>query len=223
MVRFGRWEEILEHTPPADPETMASTNAILIYARGLAYAALGKVKEAEAEQALFLAAAASETMKPRQLHNNKVTDLLDVHALVLAAEISYRKGKFSPAFADLRRAVELEDALPYDEPWGVMQPCRHALGALLLEQGHAVEAEQVYRDDMAPGRHPENPWSLFGLKSSLSAQGASKTDVAAVEARLAAQLAKVQGVNEGGGFTLTASCACAGRPIVGETAAPDSL
>ena len=53
---------------------------------------------------------------------------------------------FETAFASLRAAVAMEDALPYDEPWGVMQPCRHALGALLLEQGCAVEAESVYVD-----------------------------------------------------------------------------
>ena len=33
----------------------------------------------------------------------------------------------------LREAIELDDDLNYDEPWGWMQPTRHALGALLLE------------------------------------------------------------------------------------------
>jgi len=42
-------------------------------------------------------------------------------------------GDPAAAFAHLRRSVELSDALPYDEPWGWMQPTRHALGALLLE------------------------------------------------------------------------------------------
>uniref|UniRef100_UPI001CC11361 hypothetical protein n=1 Tax=Pseudomonas sp. BF-RE-03 TaxID=2832359 RepID=UPI001CC11361 len=37
-------------------------------------------------------------------------------------------------FAHLREAQSLDDNLPYDEPWGWMQPVRHALGALLLEQ-----------------------------------------------------------------------------------------
>jgi len=55
------------------------------------------------------------------------------------------------AFARLRAAVALEDDLPYDEPWGWMQPVRHALGALLLEQGRAAEAEVVYREDLGLG------------------------------------------------------------------------
>ena len=43
------------------------------------------------------------------------------------------------------------DRLPYDEPWGWIQPTRHALGALLLEQGQVAEAEAVYREDLGLG------------------------------------------------------------------------
>ena len=32
-----------------------------------------------------------------------------------------------------------------------MQPVRHALGALLLEQGRVAEAEAVYREDLGLG------------------------------------------------------------------------
>ncbi len=78
-------------------------------------------------------------------------------------EIDYRRGEYDTAFAHLRAAVALEDALPYDEPWGWMQPVRHALGALLLEQGRVAEAEAVYREDLGLGGaspraqiHPDN-------------------------------------------------------------------
>lgn len=62
----------------------------------------------------------------------------------------------------------MEEALTYDEPPGWMQPVRHALGALLLADGRPDEAESVYRADLA--RHPNNGWSLLGLKQSLEAQ-----------------------------------------------------
>jgi len=39
---------------------------------------------------------------------------------MLEAELSYRKGDFDEAFDHLRRSVELDDNLPYDEPWGWM-------------------------------------------------------------------------------------------------------
>jgi hypothetical protein len=53
---------------------------------------------------------------------------------MLDGEVAYRQGAHDEAFAHLRRAIELDDT-PYDEPWGWMQPTRHAYGALLLEQG----------------------------------------------------------------------------------------
>jgi len=64
----------------------------------------------------------------------------------------------------LQQSIELDDNLPYAEPWGWMQPTRHALGALLLEQGHIAEAEQIYRADLGldntlsrASRHPSPP------------------------------------------------------------------
>ena len=58
---------------------------------------------------------------------------LEVAARVLAGEIEYRRGNFDIAFDHLRQAVALDERLNYDEPWGWMQPTRHALGALLQE------------------------------------------------------------------------------------------
>jgi hypothetical protein len=55
-----------------------------------------------------------------------------------------------------------------------MQPARHALGALLLEQGRVEEAEAVYRADLGLDntlsracQHPDNVWSLHGLHECL--------------------------------------------------------
>jgi len=55
-----------------------------------------------------------------------------------------------------------------------MQPVRHALGALLLEQGRATEAEAVYREDLGLGGtlpraqiHPDNVWAMRGLLDCL--------------------------------------------------------
>jgi tetratricopeptide (TPR) repeat protein len=104
-------------------------------------------------------------------------------------------GRVADAEAEAER--ELFE-LNYDAPWGWMQPARHALGALLLEQGHVDEAEAVYRADLI--RHPHNVGALHGLAECLARQGktAAVADVT-VQLRTAAQRADV---------TIDRSCYC---------------
>jgi hypothetical protein len=89
--------------------------------------------------------------KSRYLHNVPCLQLLAVAEEMLEGEIAYRRGDHDAAFARLRAAIALEDDLPYEEPWGWMQPVRHALGALLSEQDRTAEAEAVYREDLGLG------------------------------------------------------------------------
>jgi tetratricopeptide (TPR) repeat protein len=166
LVRFGKWEEILLEPKPANYLPMSQS--IWHYARGLAFASLCRVEEAEAEYAAFLEVR-ERVPDTSVLFNNTCKDILGVANKMLLGEIGYRKGEHEAAFSHLREAVALDDALNYDEPWGWMQPARHALGALLLEQGRLAEAEQVYRTDL--GRHPHNVWALQGLGESLSRLG----------------------------------------------------
>ena len=187
LVRFGKWHEIIAQALPEDRALYCNTVAMMHYAKGVAHAALGNVPAAEAEQALFREAA-KRVPESRQLHNVKCIDLLQIAEEMLEGEIAYRRGEYDAAFAHLRAAVALEDALPYDEPWGWMQPVRHALGALLLEQGRATEAEAVYREDLGLGGsvpraqiHPDNIWALRGLLDCLDRRGETE------EARLIRQ------------------------------------
>jgi tetratricopeptide (TPR) repeat protein len=173
LVRFGKWREIIAQDLPADRELYCNTVAMIHYAKGVAHAALGDVPAAQAEQTLFREAA-KLVPKSRQIHNVLCVQLLAIAEEMLEGEIAYRRGAPDAAFARLRAAVTLEDDLPYDEPWGWMQPIRHALGALLLEQGRTTEAEAVYREDLGLGGalpraqiHPDNLWALRGLLDCL--------------------------------------------------------
>ena len=107
---------------------------------------------------------------------------------MIAGEIAYREGNVESAFKHLREAVNRDDALNYDEPWGWMQPTRHALGALLLEQGQVEEAEAVYRADLGLDatlsracQHPGNVWSLHGLHECLTRRGEATEAAAHLE------------------------------------------
>jgi len=166
LIRFGRWEDVLKEPEPA--EYLPVSRCVWHYARALAYAATGRVPEAQAEQAAFsrVRDAVPDTSR---LFQNTSRDILGVAEAMMAGEILYRQGDFEAAFEQLREAVRRDDALNYDEPWGWMQPARHALGALLLEQGRLEEAESVYRADLR--RHPHNIWSLHGLAECLERAG----------------------------------------------------
>ena len=189
LVRFGKWHEIIAQDLPADRDLYCNTVAMMHYAKGVAHAALGNVPEAEAEQALFRDAA-KRVPESRQMHNVKCVQLLAIAEEMLEGEIAYRRGEYDAAYTHLRAAVALEDALPYDEPWGWMQPVRHALGALLLEQGRAAEAEAVYREDLGLGGtlpraqiHPDNLWALRGLLDCLERRGETE-EAALIRQRL---------------------------------------
>jgi len=206
LIRFGMWDELVDQPLPADRDLFAATTAFVHYGRGVALSATGRVAEAEAERELFRSAAA-RVPETRYLFNNTVADILAIASQMLDGELEYRRGDHEAAFAALRRSIALDDGLPYDEPWGWMQPTRHAYGALLLEQGHVDEAAAVYRadlgrDDTLPRalRHPRNVWSLHGYHECLVRQGQHE-EAAAVRAELdaARSLADVP---------IVASCAC---------------
>jgi len=177
LIRFGKWQEIIDQDLPSNQELYCSTTAMMLYAKSVAHSAMGNVAEAEREKAAFLEAKA-RVPESRRVHNNTVEDLLDIAEEMLNGELEYRRGNHDAAFAHLRKSVELDDALPYDEPWGWMQPARHALGALLLEQERLEEAETVYRADLGLDKtlsracqHPGNLWSLHGLHECLTRRG----------------------------------------------------
>jgi len=184
LIRFGKWREIIEQPLPEDAELFCVTTAMMHYAKTVAHAASGDIPGAEAEREAFLAARA-RVPESRTLFNNTCQDILAIAEEMLNGELEYRRGNHAAAFAHLRSSVELDDNLPYDEPWGWMQPARHALGALLIEQGRLEEAEAVYRADLGLDgalsracQHPDNVWSLHGLHECLARRG--ETALAAI-------------------------------------------
>lgn len=173
LVRFGRWQDILHLKIPKDTKLFSFTTAVVYYAKGVAYSALGRIEQAVKERELFLDA--FKLVPPtRMLFNNRCTDILAIASAMLDGELEYRRGNHDVAFSHLRRSIVLDAGLPYDEPWGWMQPTRHAYGALMLEQGHVEEALAVYTADLGidntlprPLRHPNNVWALKGYHECL--------------------------------------------------------
>ena len=211
MVRFGRWNEILELEAPRDKYLMLYRSSALFFARGLAHANLGDIALAKKEAYRFDSIRQHPLTEGRILMNNSVSDMLAVDAPMLRGEIAYREGQYEKAFQLLREAVQLQDNLRYDEPWGKMQPIRHALGGLLLEQGHLNEAEEAFRKDLK--LHPKNPWALVGLIQCLKKKkdsgsccnenGDAGSEIKALEAVL-----ETQRKCEWADYNVTVSCEC---------------
>ena len=182
LVRFGRWHEILGEAMPGDAALgdvvlYPVSTAMHHYARGVAYASLKDIAGAERERGWFRESLARMPAGRRFLSNPALTTL-GVGEAMLDGELEYHRGNHEAAFAHLRESVRRDDALSYSEPWAWMHPPRHALAALLLEQGQAVEAEAVYRDDLGLGgriqrctQHPDNVWALHGLVECLERRG----------------------------------------------------
>ena len=208
LVRFGLWQRLIDEPLPGDPVLYATTTALMHYAKGVAHAATGDVDSASRERELF-AQAYQRLPESRYLFNNSSRDILGVAEPMLDGEIEYRRGNHDAAFDHLREAVERDDNLLYDEPWGWMQPARHALGALLLEQGHVGEAAAVYRADLGlddtlrrPCQHPNNVWSLHGYHECLHSLGRCE-EADALRPQLDAAMAEAS-------VPITASCFCRG-------------
>lgn len=178
LIRFGRWEEILRLEIPSDRKLYCSTTAVILYARGIAFSTLGRIEEAEIAQGDFEAA---REQVPRTRLNSipaREYDVLGVASAMLDGELEYRKGNHEIAFSTLREAARREDALAYSDPPPWMQPVRHALGGLLLEQGRIEEAERAFREDLGfasgyPRRKAKlnNVWGLHGLHEALTRAG----------------------------------------------------
>ena len=205
-IRFGKWQQLIEKPLPKDESLYCTTTAMLHYGKGLAHAVLGHIPEAQIERDAFREAA-QRVPESRAVFNNSCVDILAIAAEMLNGEVEYRRGSHANAFEHLRRAVKLADEMPYDEPWGWMQPARHALGALLLEQGHIEEAEIAYRDDLGLNntliracQHPDNVWSLHGLHECLVRQD-KLTEAAMIAPRLSLAQARAD-------VPIKSSCLC---------------
>ncbi|QEF98331.1 Tetratricopeptide repeat protein [Stieleria maiorica] len=166
LIRFGKWDELLELPQPR--KDLPITSAMWRFARATALAAKQDFAAAEIEQKLFREACAAVPEKTMGAIN-KGRDILKVGRHTLAGEIAFQRGDFETAIEELRKGVQAETALLYMDPPEWIQPVRHSLGAVLVAAKRWEEAEQVYRADLKDW--PENGWSLFGLKQCLTARG----------------------------------------------------
>ena len=171
MKRFGEWDMILAE--PAPPGNLPISTAMWHNMRALAFAAKGKMGDAEQEQAEFKKAV-RKVPEDAHMAINPAHKVLDIADHMLEGEMAFRRGKIDESVAELKKAIAIEDDLLYMEPPDWIQPVRHTLGAVLVSAGRYSEAEEVYKQDLK--YWPKNGWALLGLKQCQEARG--ETDAA---------------------------------------------
>lgn len=166
-VTFGKWDEILKYQEPQDKRPYSK--AVWHYARAMALIAKNNLADAQ-----------KEISELKILRNNKSIDALAIWGInsagnlikiayeVASGELEAKKKNYPKAISYLKKAVELEDQLRYDEPPTWFYPCRQNLGAVLIEAGKYAEAQKVYEESLK--EVPENGWGLFGLHLALLKQ-----------------------------------------------------
>jgi tetratricopeptide (TPR) repeat protein len=167
LVRFRKWSDVLALAKPA--AIVATPTTYWHFARGMAFASTGDPAKAEQEYQGFLSAGKGITEEMAGAGGVMSDGARRVAGAVLRARIAGAKGAAKSQIDVLRKGVEIEDALAYDEPPAWYLPTRESLGGALLRSGQAAEAERVLRADLE--RNRRNGRSLFGLTGALASQG----------------------------------------------------
>lgn len=166
MLRFGKWADILKETKPDNKHPFM--DLLWHYARGMAFAHTGDLAQAKRE--LKTVKKRFQSRKIQKLPPGYIPfkELSEICYLILDGELAGMNGDVDQKVEQLQLAVKLQDGFRYTEPPYFYLQMRQALGAALLEAQRPVEAEKVYRKELA--RFPANGWSLYGLHQSLVAQ-----------------------------------------------------
>ena len=164
MVRFGRFEKIIELRDPPEGTVFRG-----LWDFGKGYAHLRMGDEGTARWYLHLVKTAIEAHPDDNFRGHTAEQLLGVVSAILEGEILRANGDLEGAIRVMRAGGEIEDGLRYDEPEPLVFSIYTWLGNALNEAGRHAEAEAAFRHELE--KHPHNGWSLFGLEQALRAQG----------------------------------------------------
>ena len=143
--------------------------AIWHYARGVAFARLGKLDDATAEGAAIEQMSKQDGVTALAQAGIPAPEVLAIAGNVLAARIAQARGDLPGAAAAFERAALGQEGLNYMEPPYWYYPIRQSLGAVLLADGKVDDAERAFQ--AALQRAPNNGWAIYGLIEVAKARG----------------------------------------------------
>ncbi len=166
-ARFSPAETVL--ALPAPEGDFPFVKATWHYARGVALARQGKAEQARAEVAAIRDLARNPDVAALAEAGVPGPDVLVIAERVIEGRIAQASGDHARAAALFSEAAESQDKLPYMEPPFWYYPVHQSVGASLLAQGKAEQAEAAFR--AALQRFPNNGWAAAGLLQAVEARG----------------------------------------------------
>jgi tetratricopeptide (TPR) repeat protein len=163
---FHRWKEILAF--PRPPEDYAATVTYWYFSRAMALINLGDVDAYRKERNLMMESK-QKIKDSDEIGNNPAFKIFELGEILLDAAQARFFGEHSAHIENLKKAVEVQDRLNYDEPpaWYVLS--RIELGKAFLVGKRYEEAEMMFKKGLTELQR--NGRLLFGLHLSLKEQG----------------------------------------------------
>ena len=166
-TRFGKWNDILTYPKPNDD--IKHLKLIWHYSRGIAFIKKNNLKEAKEELDAIQGYITDSDMETNMATGfDPGTMIAELAYEIVAGEYAFANDNTDKAIEHLKKAVEIEDNLTYNEPSAWHIPPRQNLGHILMKAEKYEEAEEIYREDLEVLR--QNGWSLIGLHNALKAQ-----------------------------------------------------
>jgi hypothetical protein len=191
-IRYGQWDQLL--APAAIADSSLYLRILHAFGRGFAHARQGRISAAEAELT-SLTYIMENNPKLKEKAFNSAYDGANVAKHMLAGVIAELKKDYEHAAVLLRQAAELEEGMVYNEPKDWILPPLPYLGNVLLKDNKFMEAEKVFRKDLA--FNPSNLWGLRGLMLAQLYQGkkseANKTSKVLAAAMVYSDFGKLEG------------------------------
>jgi len=160
MVTFKNWNDILDE--PAIGKRYHYGALIQEFAKGMAYANIGKLDNAKSSLAIIESLLLEKDMSDVLAPFNAPVTGGTVAKYILMGTIAEKENHLGHAVYYFRKAAVTEDSLVYQEPRDWLVPARHYLGNVLLKEKKYKEAEKVFLKDLS--YQPGNYISTSGLK-----------------------------------------------------------
>jgi tetratricopeptide (TPR) repeat protein len=166
-VRFGKWNELLKE--PAPDASQEYSNILYHFGRGMAFANLSKIEEANKELDELKNLITNDTTLVIALSPfSPPIDGANIASKLLSGTIAMKEKKISDAIIDFAEATYVEQNMVYDEPRDWLLSPKHFLGSAYLADGDGFNAEKTFKADLKTNN--ENGWALYGLYKALSLQ-----------------------------------------------------